>query len=1230
MDNLQQVLMVAVSALTLFAATADTQVDGVIFASNAAPAATFPTGETLVTARAGASSSVGGVQLANNNQYYAAAQDGAVIKLQLASGATRADVNFGLKIDTGTVTLDMTEIGNVPFKFGGTLWVGDAATLVIKGRDAIDFGWAVTSDSFLPAGIRAGSITFVDANNQPYAGPAIHFTGAFTEIRIPGNVSWDIAAGTMAIIHKSVASGIVSRFATGEGPVKTMVLDTFDVTMLDPAGVQNLAFRVDSGRQLRVMPRTPKYEYGYALNANSLNCTFDNDITFNHDNATADLPELLFYYHHTTAFAGDVGGHGRIKYSTAFSQGDGELTTLSGALGFSGEFVVECTAGSPVARVMVKQATPGADGVNVALGAGCELQLNPDSDVSGVIGGLSGTATSSLKIAQHATVTFMSAPQGGVAIVGLGSWVPTVYRGWNLQSGDYFLDEDDGSCIWRLTPAVAAAARHMDWSSSCHVYFQPTAIDGVLYIPEMELPASRGPLALEAVNGEKYANVPNGAKILAKAGVSAAVVVNDNDSVSLEAEAGAALATERTPAFDYGKVAELWFDASSETSYTHYAASATSMDYWYDCRGEREDLFLRNDKYWIALADTIAPVTVAQGLNGLTYAAMSTGNRRIGFWTAQAVTDRDAGTREVWNYTCSDFRPRYCIMVFGSQAGGGCALLASSDEYFIRNGKPTDKASVTKDTFIFDNDIPVYVDGEAKPGQSTGLSGGWQILSFPTYGKQVVGLASSGNLGNYLTSGNANYAEILFFDRELNEVERVTVERYLATKWGLTGTYHDSGVGKRPVTVDARGAGTITLGTKTVIAPGSFGGTLNANGQDVSFATATFPPTSNVVDAVASPSCWFDPTLDDMDHITLNPGLTYGKALGAIYDVRYGKTAGTSYLNAAGRSPLIVKSMDEHNWLDFSPSLHPGTTASGRALRFNVAESGEPSTTIDGGPEAKTIILVQDSSKTGGTPFMDTVNGSSTLSQRNPSYDTYGAITADKPILTGTSAQTLASAQTYLNGATVDGKTVGFLGEPEILTVANATAFRPWVFGNLYHLNGHTPNDVDAGERLGEVVIYNEVLSSEQRRDVEAYLAWKWCGRAINGYACHTNLTLTGSGAVVVGDVGQMPKFDSSFSGTVILPNAESLYFSVSRGTTDVAGALALAGAAEFPSEVTVNVTYSGRPKSGEYTLISAGSGLDNSTWNLTEVPGIQAKLVVTPAAVKLVIPVPGMIISFH
>jgi hypothetical protein len=87
------------------------------------------------------------------------------------------------------------------------------------------------------------------------------------------------------------------------------------------------------------------------------------------------------------------------------------------------------------------------------------------------------------------------------------------------------------------------------------------------------------------------------------------------------------------------------------------------------------------------------------------------------------------------------------------------------------DGAAGDKKNVTKDNPIFKKDIPVWVDGVRVDATRTGLSGGWQVISFPTAGKTIVGLGHGGTSYSvdYRVAGNANYAEVMFFDRELSD-----------------------------------------------------------------------------------------------------------------------------------------------------------------------------------------------------------------------------------------------------------------------------------------------------------------------------------------------------------------------------------------------------------------------------------------------------------------------------
>lgn len=1187
------------------ATAADETIDGVIVRASAVAAATFPEGVTEVTATKSATTMVGGRSLQNKTDIFADAADGAVIRPVVDSGKTEAELYYGLWITAGTVTIDLTGLDEgVSFRMAGSLWLRDNGKLVIKGRNAIDWGTLDEPGLPMPAAIRADEISFVDADGDAYGEPGtINFSGYFAEVKMPSNVNWIVEEGSTAFIYQSLASGLVARYTQGG----VFALDTFDVTLMDPAGVPDVKFEVDVGRTLKILPRTLVHEAGILYNGNSRqNCNFANDVELSGDGAV-----LLYGYNHNVEHSGAVSGRGTVRYLATASTAS-EKTTLSGALTFVGDFDISCSSGSPLGYIVIKQATPGDSGNTVKIGAGCTLKLDPADPAEGSIAALTGPGTLSLG---KVRLTLVSEPTGDAVVMGAGADKTTVVRGWPLAAGEYSDAGADGTYAVDVLPEAMVGEKILTRTNGSKVYYRPTVVGGVLVVPDMDVRADAGLLTLEAVDGETYGNLAPNVRVLAKAGISATVVLDTDKVPVLEAEAGATISTVRKP-FDYATAASFWVDADKESSWTQLMSGETpqtvtqnrltykAVDYWHDCRGAREDMFLRCDKYNLYNA-TIVAYAVTNGLNGRTYMSLYPENRRMAIWNREGVEALDAGTAKSWGSEYSSLTPQYCVMVFGSQGhGGGCALVADKDGYFVRGGAGAadNKTNVTKDSPIFANNIPVYVDGESKAATETGLSGGWQIISFPTFGKKISGLGFTKLPGTTTTSGYGNYAEVLFFDTELTDAQRVTVERALAKKWGLEGQYHDSGAGQESFTVDVRGQGTVRLGTATTVAAGSFRGTLVADGQDVTFAAADRPPmTDVVVTNTVTPLCWFDPGLTDADHADETSTMA-GPMVNIMYDVRYGKTDGTSCLNSAGRSPLRDTSAHGEgpvrNWLDYSPLVHGGATANGRSMRFNIVGSGKDSKTIDGAPSARTVIMAQDSVKSGGTPFMDTIAGS-TLSQRNPAYVTNGETTQAKPIWVGNSVGVFQDGATYLDGVAVDGSVAGFTGGPEILTAVGGANFTLGDFGNLYYLNGRNPNDIDAGEIQGEIVVYGEVLSDAQRKSVEAYLSWKWCGKAINGYAVHTNTTITGNGTVTVASLDQMPQFAAGFTGKADLSAISELAFSIDPKAGTVDGAIANPGTLAFPAAVTAKVSFMSRMKAGKYALVTAAGGLDRTAWTL-------------------------------
>ncbi|HHU15807.1 MAG TPA: hypothetical protein GXZ62_11550, partial [Lentisphaerae bacterium] len=122
---------------------------------------------------------------------------------------------------------------------------------------------------------------------------------------------------------------------------------------------------------------------------------------------------------------------------------------------------------------------------------------------------------------------------------------------------------------------------------------------------------------------------------------------------------------------------------------------------------------------------------------------------------------------------------KFVTMVFGSQNGGGKALVGLSDGALLRS-------AFTKDDPIAPIVIDAWVDGVKVNPMTTGLSGGWQIISLDVSGHNVNGF---GWAKDHTNCGGQNYGEILVFNEVLADAERVSVETYLANKWGLTAQY---------------------------------------------------------------------------------------------------------------------------------------------------------------------------------------------------------------------------------------------------------------------------------------------------------------------------------------------------------------------------------------------------------------------------------------------------------
>ena len=213
-----------------------------------------------------------------------------------------------------------------------------------------------------------------------------------------------------------------------------------------------------------------------------------------------------------------------------------------------------------------------------------------------------------------------------------------------------------------------------------------------------------------------------------------------------------------------------------------------------------------------------------------------------------------------------------CVMVFGSERGGGRCVLGGYSGYtasglgldtthnpqcgdhFLRNGSGYGRANgifQTKIDGASTNLYETWVNGTSVVCTNTPMSGSWDVISFHTDQAGVGGRAfrNIGAPANVNEAGGQDYAEILIYTNKLTNAERMSLENYLAAKWGLAGKQPASGtitLGANAAVVGSQsgivGTGTwITRTNDYAVLNGSFTGTVGGAGTLTAAAGAQAP-----------------------------------------------------------------------------------------------------------------------------------------------------------------------------------------------------------------------------------------------------------------------------------------------------------------------------------------------------------------------------------------------------
>ncbi|MBR1587686.1 MAG: hypothetical protein IJ658_05115 [Kiritimatiellae bacterium] len=750
-------------------------------------------------------------------------------------------------------------------------------------------------------------------------------------------------------------------------------------------------------------------------------------------------------------------------------------------------------------------------------------------------------------------------------------------------------------------------------------------------------------------------------------------------------------ATEPEPSASWQAKVTHWFDASDAATVIKYARAnkPASLRYefegtypvicgWTDHVKGTSDKFLFSRDAFNACVPYQLPYLVEGGLNGKDYISFGKyyphivageidsmdcpEGKSVQRWlqfVAPSSTGANGTGKPGGNYTTLT-GCKYCIMVFGSQFGGGKSILGDQDD----KGSPRTTGNMARGDSKIAQDWFAYagysllVDGlpADKAAERKKPNGGWQILSLDMSATNTVLDCLGGHFVTKSTdstllagrtlgmTGGQNYAEIIFFDEVPTAAERFACELYLAKKWGLEKSYlpWDRGY------TELSGTGTLTLddsGWSThddvaeVAVAGNFAGTINVPAdKTLVLADRPAPPSVYDVPQKGNLVAWFDPSLDGAIDFHVHPDATNGvarlysrtaagvdKTDGAYWmgmNAQAGDDAltGTGIGNPWGRYPFLTETSylgafgagTPMKWMDFTqnvPNDGNGNTLRSHRLPLAGNEIADAAATP---MTFRSLFMALDTSAGGGNPVGDNVS----FNQQIKARASYGS-DYTKPIW---ASGTAAMAHTWLDTNEVDGTTAGYNGRAEVLgfeTAADFTTHSGLFFG-YYNPNNSQKNY----EHIGETLVYSTTLTTAERLAVQEYLMAKWTGDLGGKYTDLSKATVTGAGNVYSASLRNLPAFASGFTGA--LAGGSNMTFTVdsSWDATAAVDAIAIDRALTVDAG-KVTVTLKGEAKAGTYTLLTVPSGaLAGKSFDLTleneTGKGAIAKLITSDTALAL------------
>lgn len=500
---------------------------------------------------------------------------------------------------------------------------------------------------------------------------------------------------------------------------------------------------------------------------------------------------------------------------------------------------------------------------------------------------------------------------------------------------------------------------------------------------------------------------------------------------------------------------------------------------------------------------------------------------------------------------------RTAFWLLGSQLGGGF-LLGHSTKYDFHRGAGTAGDSYAPALFsgsasAFVRDGRIFVDGAKldSPYQQNVLNGGYQLIQLVTTGNASANQFSHDRVGSQC--GGQRLGEVVLYNYPLTEKERMNMEALLSSKWFgdlrqvslADGTELNTGGGTAAVSIASlAGSGTVRRegdATLRLFEASGFSGVLETRLDRLDVSRKAAPPLP-----APNPVLWLDAAR--AGGVSAN-----GTVITNIRDF----SSNSLPIGLRGGNPtLLPGELNGHPVVDMGPCF-----TGGKALTFDGTRAPVLSAVaVHGSQEGGGNFL---GAKAPNYPFYR--EGSKFLGTRNP-YT---------PLWYASNEASVRLGWTYLDGQNLNGVVRGFTGGYGLFSFVlkpRAPLTTP------YYIAGDRETNPQGGLRFGEILLYDRVLSDDERQQTEAYLNAKWFGRASTGYAAPT-LPVVGrvrslGGALqvaqgqlaVIGEISGVDEVPVTGGGRLALTSggAAPASYSVTSGT------LTLSPSAELKAELPV------------------------------------------------------------